>query len=126
MAQAVNIAKKNDDQMSMGRTLISKLFSTQQSSNCKICGYPIFYGASSTHWGRNPQFIQKLSFWKSHFWQNSHFQNHIFDKIHNFKISFFTKFTFSKSHSFTKFTFSKSHFSQNSHFSYIIFKGISA
>ena len=57
------------------------------------------------HWGKNPQFIQKFSFgkshfWtkftfsKSHFWQNSHFQNHIFHKIHNFKASFSTKFTF--------------------------------
>jgi len=60
----------------------------------------------------------------------------IYPKIHNFKISFFTKFTFSKAHfwqnshfqslifdkihifkisCFTKFSFSKSHFSQNSH-----------
>ena len=47
------------------------------------------------HWGKNPQFIQK---------------------IHHFKVSFFIKFTISKSSFFTKFTFSKSHFSQNSHF----------
>ena len=62
------------------------------------------------HWGKNPQFIQKFSFWKSHFEQNSHFQSPIFDKIHIFKISFFTKFTFLKSH-----------FRQNSHFSDIKF-----
>ena len=36
---------------------------------------------------------------------NSHFQSLIFEKIYIFKVSFFTKFTISKSH-----------FSQNSHF----------
>ena len=45
--------------------------------------------------------------------KNSHFENLIFDKIHNFKISFFTKFTFPKSH-----------FSHNSHFQNIIFHKI--
>ena len=40
--------------------------------------------------------------------KNSHFGNLIFHKIHNFKHSFFTRFTVSKSH-----------FSQNSHFSNI-------
>ena len=45
--------------------------------------------------------------------KNSHFQNLIFHKIHIFNISFFTKFTFSKSH-----------FSQNSHYSNIKFQGI--
>ena len=30
--------------------------------------------------------------------KNSHFENLIFDKIHNFNISFLTKFTISKSH----------------------------
>ena len=38
--------------------------------------------------------------------KNSHFDNLTFHKIHNLKISFFTKFTFSKSH----------FLSQNSHF----------
>ena len=50
----------------------------------------------------------KFTFSKSHYSQNSHFQNIIFHKIHSFKISFFIKFTFSKSH-----------FSQKSHFSNI-------
>ena len=35
---------------------------------------------------------------KSHFSQNSQFQNLNFYKIHNFKILFFTKFTISKLH----------------------------
>ena len=30
---------------------------------------------TTTHWGKNPQFVQKFTFWNSHFWQNSHFQN---------------------------------------------------
>ena len=67
----------------------------------------------------------------------------IYPKIHIFKVSFLTKFTFSKSHFsknshfqsvifdkihifkisfFTKFTFSNSHFSQNSHFQIPIFQ----
>ena len=58
--------------------------------------------------------------------KKSHFEILIFDKIHNFKVSFLTKFTISKSHFhkidkirifkvsfFTKFTFLKYHFSQN-------------
>ena len=45
----------------------------------------------------------------------------IYPKIHNLKISLFTKVTISKSHFFTKFTFSKFHFSQNSHFQSLIF-----
>ena len=42
--------------------------------------------------------------------KNSHFENLTIHKIRIFKISFFTKFTFSKFHFFTKFTFLKSHF----------------
>ena len=61
-----------------------------------------------THWGKTPQFIQKFTFGKSHFSQNSHLQNLTFHKINIYKISFFTKFTFSKPH-----------FSQSSHFSNI-------
>ena len=64
---------------------------------------------SITHWSKNPQFIQKLPFWKYHFSQNSLFENIIFHKIHLWKISFFTKSTFSNSH-----------FSQNSLFENII------
>ena len=51
------------------------------------------------HWGKNPQFIQKFTFWKYLFSQNSHFQSRIFHKIH----------------------ISKSHFSQNSQFQSRIF-----
>ena len=40
----------------------------------------------------------------------THFENLIFHKNHNFKISFFTKFTISKSHFFTKLTFSNIEF----------------
>ena len=36
----------------------------------------------------------KFTFSKSHFWQNSHFQNLIFHKIHISEVSFLTKFTF--------------------------------
>ena len=61
------------------------------------------------HWGQNSQFIQKFTFRKSHFSQNSHFENINFHKIHLSEISFFTKFTITKYHFFAKFTFSKSH-----------------
>ena len=54
---------------------------------------------SSSHWGKD-QFL----------YINSHFQNLNYRKNHNFKVSFFTKFTFSKSH-----------FSQNPHFHSLIF-----
>ena len=67
--------------------------------------------------------------------KNSHIENPNFYKIHLSEISFFTKFTFLKSHFhkihnseisiFTKFTFSKPYFSQNSHFLSIKFLGIS-
>ena len=65
---------------------------------------------SSTHCKiKNSQCIQKFTFSKSPFSQNSHFQNLIFHKIHNFEISFSTKFIFLKSH-----------FSQNSQFQSLI------
>ena len=73
--------------------------------------------------------FKKITFSKSHFWQNSHFwilifdkftlvKSQYFDKLHVFKVSFFTKFAFSISHFFhkirilkisffTKFTFFK-------------------
>ena len=41
--------------------------------------------------------------------KNSQFENLIFHKIHNLKISFFTKFTIWKSHFFPKFTIWKSY-----------------
>ena len=86
-----------------------------------------------TIWGYRGQACtqgQKYTFYpKIH-----NFQNLICDKIHIFKISFMTKFTFSKSHFsqhsqfqsliFTKFTFSNSHFSQNSQFQNLIFHKI--
>ena len=46
-----------------------------------------------THWGTNPQFLKKITFSKSYFSLNSHFQSLIFTKIHIFKASFFTKIT---------------------------------
>ena len=49
----------------------------------------------------------KFTILKSHFSQNSHFQNLIFHKINFFKASFFTKFTYFKVSFFTKFTFFK-------------------
>ena len=51
-----------------------------------------------THWGKNPQFVQK-------YW------NLIFDKVRIFKRSFLSKFTISKSHFFC----------QNSHFQILKF-----
>ena len=65
--------------------------------------------------GKNPHFIQKFTYWKSQFLQNSHFWNLIFHKIHTSEISIFTKFT----------CYLKSHFSQNWHFWNIEIKGIS-
>jgi len=88
-----------------------------------------------SHWGKNLQYIE-----------NSHFENLIFHKNHNFKVSFFTKIIISNFHFslnsqfqslifhkihnfkisfFTKFTISKYHFSQNSHFSNLKFLVIS-
>ena len=60
-------------------------------------------------------FLTKFTFWKSQFWQNSHFEKFNFHKIHIFKEWFFTKFTFSKCDCSQKFLFSKCDFSQNSH-----------
>ena len=40
-------------------------------------------------------FLTKFTILKSHFSQNSQYQNLIFHKIHIFKMWFFTKFTFS-------------------------------
>ena len=54
------------------------------------------------HWVKNPHFIKK-----------SHFEIINFPTIHNFKLSFFTKFTFSKCH-----------FSQNSRFQNLNFDKI--
>ena len=42
---------------------------------------------------QNSSIYPKFTSWKSHFWQNSHFQILIFDKIHIFKVWFFSKFT---------------------------------
>ena len=90
-----------------------------RNSECKMSHFVATFKDCDAHWGKNPQFIRKFIFWKSHFSpdshffkvsfftkftfskfhfsQNSNFQNLIFYKIHIFKISFFTKFTFSKS-----------------------------
>ena len=45
---------------------------------------------SFSHWGKNPQFIQKFTISKSYFVQNSHFQSLILNKNHIYKVSFFT------------------------------------
>ena len=72
------------------------------SSRDVIKNYLIFISSFfCSHWGKNPQFT------------NSHFESLIFHKIHIFKFSFFTKFTFSKCH-----------FSRNSHFQIHIFDKI--
>ena len=44
-----------------------------------------------THWGKSPEFITKFTFWKSHFWQNSHFQSLIFSQNSHFKSIIFDK-----------------------------------
>ena len=77
------------------------------------------------HWGKNPHFIQKftflkshlltkIAFSKSHFSPKSHFRSPFLTKIAFSKSYFFTKITFQKP-IFTKIAFSKSHFSQKSH-----------
>ena len=69
----------------------------------------------------------KFTFGKTHFSQNSHFENHnlhkihvseelTFLKIHIYEISIFRKFRYLKITSFTRFTFWKAQFSHNSHF----------
>ena len=74
--------------------------SSNQDSKAQLGELPF-----RTHWCKNPQLkIRRFTFSKSHFWQNSQFQSLIFDKIHFFKISFPTEFTFAKSH-FTIFLF---------------------
>ena len=77
-----------------------------------------------THWGKNPNLIQKSTCSKSHHSRNSHFQN-----------TFFTKFSLSNSH-FSQIShfrspfltkkpaFLKSHFSQKSHFRSLFFTKI--
>ena len=60
----------------------------------------------------------------SYFWQNSHYQSRIFDRIHNFKIAFLTKFTFWKSNFSQNSHFPKSHFWQKSQFQNRIFDKI--
>ena len=77
--------------------------------------------------GRKTSLYEKMTFWKSHFWLNSHFQNLIFDKFTFWKISFSSKFTISTPHfsrnyhisfnfTFVKIQIFGPHFSQNSHF----------
>ena len=87
------------------------------AERCKFKPQILYQWAScllSTHTGaKNHQFIQKFTFWKSHFSQNSQFQSLIFGKIHNFKVSFLAKFTISKSL-----------FWQNSQFKSLIFHKI--
>ena len=64
------------------------------------------YGADCGHdgaWKRsmiNIRFLKIIFDWaKIHnLSKNSHFPNHFCHKIHNFKITFFSKFTISKSH----------------------------
>ena len=61
------------------------------SLNAKIISN--FYKRSSLyspHWGKNSQFTQNFTFWKSHS------QSVNFHKSHIFKVWFFTKFTFFK------------------------------
>ena len=70
------------------------------------------------------QSLLRYTFWKSYFWQNSHFEIHIFHKIHILKFSFLHKIHFSEISFFTKFTIVKSQFSQNSHFEIHIFDKI--
>ena len=66
-------------------------------------------GANSSFYPKNHMLkfsiFPKFTMSKSHFSQNSHFQNFVFHKVHVFIISLLTKFTFLKCH-----------FSQNPHF----------
>ena len=81
-----------------------------------FCGKMIFF-STQPHWGKNPQFIQKFTFCKSHFHQNSHFQNFIFDKIHIFNVFIFHKIHIFKVLFFKKITFSEPHFLTKIHVS---------
>ena len=65
----------------------------------------LFWKVAFSRWGKNPYFIQKFTYWRSHFLQNSQLWNLIFHKIHLSEISIFIQFTFQKSQ-----------FSQNSPF----------
>ena len=67
---------------------------------------------SWSHCSKNHQFIQKFTLWKSQFLQNSPNENHIFHKIHIFKVSIFT-ISHSENRIFTKFTFFKHQFLGN-------------
>ena len=49
---------------------------------------------SKIHNFENLLFLTKFAISKSHFSQNSHFQSLVFHKIHTFKASFLTEFTF--------------------------------
>ena len=71
--------------------------------------------------GQKSLFLPKIHIWKSHFWQNSQFENLIFDKIHIFRVSFLNKIHIFKNSFLAKFTFSKRQFSQKSHFQSLIF-----
>ena len=74
-----------------------------------------------THWSKNPQFIPKFTFSKSHNLRNSHFHNHIFSRIHIFEITFCNKNCIFKIAFFTKNHISVAHFSLKSHFQIHIF-----
>ena len=79
-----------------------------------------------THWGKNPNLIQKSTCSKSHHSRNSHFQNTFFTKlslsnshfsqISHFRSPFLTKITFQKP-IFHKNRIFKIVYSQKSHFS---------
>ena len=88
-----------------------------------------------THWGKNPNLIQKSTCSKSHHSRNSHFQNTFFTKFSlsnshfsqksHFRSLFFTKITFSKSYFLKKITFQKPIFQKKkSHYFYIKFMWI--
>ena len=74
------------------------------------------------HLSKNPHFIQKFTNWNYQFSQNSHSQHLMFNKIHIFsKITFLKSHIWQNSHLWyhflTKFTFSTFDFGQNSPFS---------
>ena len=63
------------------------------------------------HWGKNPHFIQKFTFLKSHLLTKIAFSKSYFSKKSHFRSPFFIKIAFSKPH-----------YSQRSHFQNWIFR----
>ena len=74
-----------DERRLLQHTMFKRQFLSNNSAVCIHFSPLSQLLVYNTHWGKNPHFIQKITFLKSHF-----------HKIHIFEISIFTKFTFLK------------------------------